>query len=105
MSLVDKDYCFPGLLTNPAISGNMTMAQTSGLPGCLCLEKKVDKLANPVWAGHANDNTSRLFIALQVCNGKTHKSQPSRPIAVIGRPGAAPITITQSHHWVERADV
>nr|KAI8741204.1 HHIP-like protein 1; partial [Biomphalaria glabrata] len=72
VSLQDKDYCYPDLLTNPMILRNWTIARDSDdiSSGCLCLEEIKRGLSNPLWARHARDGTGRLFVAEQ--KGRVH---------------------------------
>ncbi|XP_052272913.1 HHIP-like protein 1 isoform X2 [Dreissena polymorpha] len=64
--LVDLDYCYPGLLTNPILIGNISIDKVSQ-EGCLCMEPfdKV-KFRNPIFLKHANDGSKRMFIGEQI---------------------------------------
>lgn len=66
VNLTDYDYCYPNLLTNPILTGNITIEAITQ-DGCLCVEKfENTHLRNPIFAKHANDGTNRLFIGEQI---------------------------------------
>ncbi|KAK7111711.1 HHIP-like protein 1 [Littorina saxatilis] len=64
VSLVDQDYCYPDLLTNPVLNGELQV-QKETKEGCLCLEPVVENLTSALFARHAGDDTGRLFVAQQ----------------------------------------
>ena len=80
VSLTDRDYCFPDLLTDPRLSGDISRTQITS-QGCLCLEEFADQLANPVIFRTAVGD-ERIFIGEQVgivhiyFRNKTKLSEP-----------------------------
>ena len=66
VNLTDYDYCFPNLLENRMLNGNITI-QARTQEGCLCVERFENTyLRNPIFARHANDGSNRLFIGEQI---------------------------------------
>ena len=66
VNLTDYDYCYPNLLNNDMLNGNITI-QAVSQEGCLCVERFSNThLRNPIFAKHANDGSNRLFIGEQV---------------------------------------
>ena len=64
ISLSDMDYCYPELLNNDVLNGNITReARTQ--KGCLCLEQIDGGLKNPLALRSPPDNSGRLFVAEQ----------------------------------------
>ncbi|CAC5360720.1 HHIP-like protein 1,HHIP-like protein 2 [Mytilus coruscus] len=59
--LVDKDYCYPELLSNDVLNNKISVKQVTS-PGCICMEELAEKLKNPVFVRNANDGTNRLFV-------------------------------------------
>lgn len=47
VALPDVDYCYPNLLTDPRLTGDLERVQWN-TPGCLCLEEFARDLANPL---------------------------------------------------------
>ncbi|KAL4237577.1 hypothetical protein ACF0H5_002291 [Mactra antiquata] len=63
--LSDNDYCYPELLTNPILNGNISIEKVTG-EGCICLQPFEAQFRNPVFLKHTNDGTDRLFIGEQI---------------------------------------
>ena len=64
ISVSDMDYCYPELLNNDILNGNITReARTQ--EGCLCLEPFDRGLKNPIALKSPPDNSSRLFVVEQ----------------------------------------
>ncbi|KAL4237576.1 HHIP-like protein 1 [Mactra antiquata] len=63
--LSDNDYCYPELLTNPILNGNISIEKVTG-EGCICLQPFSERFRNPVFLKHANDGSNRLFIGEQI---------------------------------------
>ncbi|XP_071159989.1 HHIP-like protein 2 isoform X2 [Mytilus edulis] len=59
--LIDKDYCYPELLSNDVLNNKISIKQVTS-PGCICMEELAEKLKNPVFVRNANDRTNRLFV-------------------------------------------
>lgn len=68
-SLSDVDYCYPGLLTNPTLIGNISIEKVNQ-EGCLCMEPFSAQFRNPIFLKHADDGTKRMFIGEQI--GQVH---------------------------------
>lgn len=73
--IVDLDYCFPELLSNPILNGNISIEKITQ-EGCLCVQP-YDQLSfrNPVFLKHAGDGSHRLFIGEQI--GLVHIMYPN----------------------------
>ena len=73
--IVDLDYCYPELLSNPILNGNISIEKITQ-EGCLCV-KAYDHLTfrNPVFLKHAGDGSNRLFIGEQI--GLVHIMYPN----------------------------
>ncbi|WAR20388.1 HIPL2-like protein [Mya arenaria] len=72
--LIDNDYCFPELLTNPILNGNITIEKVTQ-EGCLCLEPMSTVFyRNPIFLKHANDSSKRMFVGEQI--GLVHIMYP-----------------------------
>ncbi|KAK6182587.1 hypothetical protein SNE40_010238 [Patella caerulea] len=61
----DIDYCYPDLLQNPILTGNVSNTQITS-EGCLCLEEYFTDLRNPIFARSPPDGSNRMFIGEQV---------------------------------------
>lgn len=59
--LIDRDYCYPELLTNDVLNNKISVKQVTS-PGCICMEELAEKLKNPVFVRHAGDGTNRMFV-------------------------------------------
>jgi len=64
VALKDVDYCYPELLTNSVLNGEITQ-ETRNEPGCVCYEEFASGLANPLIFRMAPDGTGRIFIGQQ----------------------------------------
>ena len=66
VAVLDKDYCYPELLTNPILNGNISIEKVSK-EGCICVEPFAkNRFRNPIFLKHASDGTNRLFIGEQI---------------------------------------
>ena len=61
----DMNYCYPELLTNAVLNGDI-MREAITSDGCLCLEPFTSGLRNPLVFRAPKDRTGRIFIAEQV---------------------------------------
>ena len=78
VGLTDVDYCYPELLSNPILNGNISL-ETVTKPGCLCMEQLPGvSLRNPIFLKHANDSSNRLFVGEQI--GLIHIMYPDGTI-------------------------
>ncbi|XP_019618714.1 PREDICTED: HHIP-like protein 2 isoform X1 [Branchiostoma belcheri] len=74
-SITDMDYCYPNLLANEQLSGNIQQAvEGTGGEGCLCFQEFANGLKNPTVLVHAGDGTHRVFIGEQL--GKVYVYLP-----------------------------
>ncbi|XP_045213312.2 uncharacterized protein LOC123564080 [Mercenaria mercenaria] len=66
ISITDVDYCFPELLSNPILTGNISIEKVTK-EGCICV-KPYDKVQfrNPIFLKHVKDGSDRLFIGEQL---------------------------------------
>ncbi|KAK7103467.1 HHIP-like protein 1 [Littorina saxatilis] len=65
-SISDMGYCYPKFVyKNEETSKPAVQSSASSETGCLCLKRVADKLANPIFARHAGDNSGRLFVGEQ----------------------------------------
>lgn len=64
VTLTDVDYCYPDLLTNPILNGNIQVS-TVNSEGCLCVEDFASNLRNPVFMRYPEDGSGRLFVGEQ----------------------------------------
>ncbi|KAK7506765.1 hypothetical protein BaRGS_00002240, partial [Batillaria attramentaria] len=64
VGLTDVDYCYPDLLTSPALNGRLQMQKETS-EGCLCLEQVATNLSQALLARHSGDGTGRLFLVEQ----------------------------------------
>ena len=60
----DSPYCYPQVLDGPDVEGFST--EQVGELGCLCGQRVVSGLRNPLAAVHAGDGSGRLFIVEQI---------------------------------------
>ena len=65
IALTDVDYCYPELLTNAVLNGDIEREAITR-DGCLCLEPFASLLRNPVSLKSPPDGTGRVFISEQV---------------------------------------
>lgn len=65
VALVDVDYCYPDLLSNSVLNGNISREAITK-DGCMCLEQLATGLRNPLLLESPPDNTGRLFVAEQI---------------------------------------
>lgn len=65
VSLTDVDYCYPELLSNNVLNGDISRKAITQ-EGCLCLEEFATDLRNPLLLESPPDDTGRLFIAEQI---------------------------------------
>lgn len=74
IKLSDMDYCYPDVKTleSSVLARKYNQGQNQG---CLCVEKVVGGIANPVVATHSGDGTHRLFVAEQM--GVIHVLMPN----------------------------
>ncbi|CAH1262972.1 HHIPL1 [Branchiostoma lanceolatum] len=74
-SISDMDYCYPNLLANEKLSGDIQEAvEGTGGEGCLCFQEIANGLKNPTVLVHAGDGTHRIFIGEQL--GKVYVYLP-----------------------------
>ncbi|ESO83493.1 hypothetical protein LOTGIDRAFT_133340 [Lottia gigantea] len=65
VKLSDVDYCYPELLQNDMLNGNISNVQITS-KGCLCLEPFFHNLRNPIFARSPPDGSNRLIIGEQL---------------------------------------
>lgn len=62
----DMDYCYPELLSNPILNGNISIEKVTQ-KGCLCVEPYSHlRFRNPIFLLHVKDGSDRLFIGEQL---------------------------------------
>lgn len=64
IQLSDKDYCFPELLANPTLRGELSRSKSSD-DGCLCVKKVAEDLSNPTFGAFHKNSTERFFVLEQ----------------------------------------
>jgi hypothetical protein len=64
VQLPDQEYCYPELLTDPRLNGELKR-ETRSEAGCLCLEEFASNLANPLIFRTAVDD-ERIFVGEQL---------------------------------------
>lgn len=66
IAVSDMDYCYPELLSNSILNGNITIEKVTQ-EGCICVQPyNQNQFRNPIFLKHANDDTKRLFIGEQI---------------------------------------
>lgn len=71
--IVDLDYCYPELLSNPILNGNISLEKITQ-EGCLCVQAYNISFRNPVFLENAGDGSNRLFVGEQI--GLVHIMYP-----------------------------
>lgn len=73
--IVDLDYCYPELLTNPILNGNISIEKVTQ-EGCICVQAyDTISFRNPVFLRHAGDGSNRMFVGEQI--GLVHIMYPN----------------------------
>ena len=65
LRLTDSDYCYPDLITNPALNQKI-VDDGATVDGCLCLEPFAAGLKNALVFRSPPDGTGRIFVAEQL---------------------------------------
>ncbi|XP_060553036.1 HHIP-like protein 1 isoform X2 [Ruditapes philippinarum] len=66
VAVMDKDYCYPELLSNPILNGNISIAKVSK-EGCICMQPFAkNQFRNPIFLKHVKDGSNRLFVGEQI---------------------------------------